>query len=91
MTFVAAAPERTVTLSDLDCLDSPLPAICGYPICGDGTLCGGASYISAEDCLDSPGLSIVGSFLCGQRYPLGYGYVTGATDSSLDLTPAEAL
>lgn len=39
--------------SALGCLESPKAAICGVPICGDGTLCGGAPYTVEAVCAAS--------------------------------------
>jgi hypothetical protein len=41
---LVAPPTSAITMTELDCILSPLPAICGIPICGDGTVCGGESF-----------------------------------------------
>jgi hypothetical protein len=52
----------------VDCVASPLPALCGTPICGDGTVCGGDSFTEQSWCLEAPyGSTIAGTFTCGQR------------------------
>lgn len=69
-------------LLEFDCLDSPVPAICGV-LCGV-TVCGGESFTELSFCLGAG--AIVNTFICGQqRIGLGESFLDpGYTTSIVD-------